>query len=518
MGLGFEEPLKRFKEWLDAHHEDITRNLTSFVEAVKPFVKAFSEAAGKVAEFAGAVIKWLGPNTTAWLAVAALVAKFTGIGNILTVAVIPAVYRLATALGALLMGSSGAAIRALGGLAGFFGAPAVAAILGGAAALYPSPAGEGEDERQRQENIKRDPDYYKPGHPGYKDKHGATPDATPKEQKPKSRWERTKEWLGEKIGIKAQARETVEGQKGGETPASTPLLDTIAKAEGTAGRGDYNAVLGYGKYGSPDRPLTEMTLAEAYAFGRTVLKRHGSSSAIGRYQIVGTTMRAAAKGLGLDWNKDKFDAATQDRMAMWIARKQGLGAWEGFKFHPELHGRAQRHMREAATAAPEAPQANAPAAAEPHATNAARRMADARRAVRERAQRPEVEPQTPVHIPERRRTREDERWERRPRYDRSRPGAPLVTPRARHDGGSGIARPGGVSPRTPIGHVSHSNSVRHGDMNAKTTITGASHADVTNWVDAAAVQRRAMRQNAPRGPRKPVFVDGVRLGRLALWK
>ncbi|MGJ0503134.1 MAG: hypothetical protein ACR65X_05180 [Methylocystis sp.] len=49
-------------------------------------------------------------------------------------------------------------------------------------------------------------------------------------------------------------------------------------------------------------------------------------------------------------------------------------------------------------------------------------------------------------------------------------------------------------------------------------LTGASHADVTNWVDAAAVQRRAMRQNAPRGPRKPVFVDGVRLGRLALWK
>jgi hypothetical protein len=49
-------------------------------------------------------------------------------------------------------------------------------------------------------------------------------------------------------------------------------------------------------------------------------------------------------------------------------------------------------------------------------------------------------------------------------------------------------------------------------------LTGASHAEVTSWVDAAAVQRRAMRQNAPRGPRKPVFVDGVRLGRLALWK
>ncbi|MGJ0504106.1 MAG: hypothetical protein ACR65X_10280 [Methylocystis sp.] len=197
-GSGSKKPLKRFKEWLDAHHEDITKNLTAFVDTVKPFVKAFSEAAGRVAEFAGAVIKWLGPNTTAWLAVAALLVKFTGFGTALTGAIV-LVGRLATALGALMLGGSGAAIRALGGLAGFFGAPAVAAILGGAAALYPTPAGEGEDERQRQENIKRDPDYYKPGHPG----------AAP--EKKKSRWERTKEWLGEKIGIKAQARETVEG-------------------------------------------------------------------------------------------------------------------------------------------------------------------------------------------------------------------------------------------------------------------------------------------------------------------
>lgn len=49
-------------------------------------------------------------------------------------------------------------------------------------------------------------------------------------------------------------------------------------------------------------------------------------------------------------------------------------------------------------------------------------------------------------------------------------------------------------------------------------LTGASHSEVTSWVDAAAMQRRAMRQNAPRGPHKPVYVDGVRLGRLALWK
>ncbi|MGJ0504107.1 MAG: hypothetical protein ACR65X_10285 [Methylocystis sp.] len=82
-----------------------------------------------------------------------------------------------------------------------------------------------------------------------------------------------------------------------------------------------------------------------------------------------------------------------------------------------------------------------------------------------------------MHIPEHRRTREDERWDNRTRYDRSRPGAPLVTPRARHDGGTSIARPGGVSPRRPIGHVTHTNSVRHGDMNAKTTINVSTPGD-----------------------------------------
>jgi hypothetical protein len=51
-----------------------------------------------------------------------------------------------------------------------------------------------------------------------------------------------------------------------------------------------------------------------------------------------------------------------------------------------------------------------------------------------------------------------------------------------------------------------------------TALTGASFVDVTAWVaESAMQQRRAMRQNARKGPRKPGYVDGVRLGRLALW-
>ena len=50
-------------------------------------------------------------------------------------------------------------------------------------------------------------------------------------------------------------------------------------------------------------------------------------------------------------------------------------------------------------------------------------------------------------------------------------------------------------------------------------LTGASHSDVTAWVaESAMQQRKAARQNVRKGPRKPVYVDGMRLGRLALWK
>jgi hypothetical protein len=49
-------------------------------------------------------------------------------------------------------------------------------------------------------------------------------------------------------------------------------------------------------------------------------------------------------------------------------------------------------------------------------------------------------------------------------------------------------------------------------------LTGASHAEVTAWVaESALQQRRVIRQNGCKGPRRPVYVDGVRLGRLALW-
>lgn len=127
---------------------------------------------------------------------------------------------------------------------------------------------------------------------------------------------------------------------GGAGGSGSTAFDAIMRAEGTAGKDPYNVVLGNGKYGLPNKPLTEMTLAEAYAFGRTVRARHGSSSALGAFQIVGRTMKDHMKAVGLGW-QDKFSPENQRKLARDIARTEGLGAWEGFKSHPAERNRAR---------------------------------------------------------------------------------------------------------------------------------------------------------------------------------
>ncbi|WP_156453753.1 M23 family metallopeptidase [Methylobacterium sp. CCH5-D2] len=133
-------------------------------------------------------------------------------------------------------------------------------------------------------------------------------------------------------------------------PAPDGLLDNIARAEGTAGRpgNGYNTSLGYGKYlpGGKEQTLTDKTLAEILDLGKFMRQQPGNpnSSALGRYQIVGSTLKEAIKALGLDPNTTKFDEKTQDQIAHWIARQQGLGAWEGFKTHPKEREAARRAL------------------------------------------------------------------------------------------------------------------------------------------------------------------------------
>lgn len=148
-----------------------------------------------------------------------------------------------------------------------------------------------------------------------------------------------------------------KGIIGGGFSSGTPgagLFDAIINAEGTArgGRDPYNTVLGYGKYGSPSKNLTDMTLNEVKEFGLSMRRRQAeqgmawnkTSSASGAFQIVGSTMMDAARALGMDPNSTKFTPEIQRQMATWIAKRQGLGAWEGFKHHPGERAKAAAAM------------------------------------------------------------------------------------------------------------------------------------------------------------------------------
>ncbi len=128
-------------------------------------------------------------------------------------------------------------------------------------------------------------------------------------------------------------------RRGDEPPP--PNWDAIRNGifAGESG-GDYNALFGYtNRPGGPfaDVKLTEMTVDEAIAFSdpsgpyaQWVKGRiNRIATPMGAYQVVGTTLRAAVKGLGLKGD-ELMTPALQDRIGQWIYRQQGTGAWEGY--------------------------------------------------------------------------------------------------------------------------------------------------------------------------------------------
>lgn len=105
-----------------------------------------------------------------------------------------------------------------------------------------------------------------------------------------------------------------------------PLLDLVGHTEGTdKGRG-YNESLAYGAYTGGDRNLVAMTLDEIDHL-QTAMLAHPenklNSSALGRYQIVRTTLRKIRKKLKLRGD-ELFDRAMQDRMACFLLGGRGI--------------------------------------------------------------------------------------------------------------------------------------------------------------------------------------------------
>lgn len=105
--------------------------------------------------------------------------------------------------------------------------------------------------------------------------------------------------------------------------------------------GDYNALFGYsnrpgGKFAGTN--LTDMTVDQALTFAdangpyaQHVKGQVGRvATPMGAYQVVGTTLAAAKKGLGLTGN-ERMTPELQDRIGQWIYRTQGADAWAGYK-------------------------------------------------------------------------------------------------------------------------------------------------------------------------------------------
>ena len=134
-------------------------------------------------------------------------------------------------------------------------------------------------------------------------------------------------------GMRARAMRASRGDQSGGVAANPgaykDVLDHIARSEGTAHRpgGGYNTSLANGLLlpGGAEQDLKSKTLDEIDALQTHMLRNPANrwnSSAIGRYQVVRTTLRDQRAKLGLK-GTDLYDEKTQDRIGANLARQRG---------------------------------------------------------------------------------------------------------------------------------------------------------------------------------------------------
>lgn len=96
-----------------------------------------------------------------------------------------------------------------------------------------------------------------------------------------------------------------------------PLLHVIARAESNNNDNAY-----FGNAGNTSIVFTRMSIAEVLAWQANHINKGNISSAVGKYQIINTTLSGLVKQLGIDTN-NKFDAAMQDRLAIALLERRG---------------------------------------------------------------------------------------------------------------------------------------------------------------------------------------------------
>ena len=97
----------------------------------------------------------------------------------------------------------------------------------------------------------------------------------------------------------------------------TQLLNLIADAESN---GNYNAYFGNSRNTTID--FTGMTINDVLKWQAEYVQQGNYSSAIGRYQIINTTLSGLVQRLGIN-PQQKFDQTTQDNLAIALLERRG---------------------------------------------------------------------------------------------------------------------------------------------------------------------------------------------------
>lgn len=109
-----------------------------------------------------------------------------------------------------------------------------------------------------------------------------------------------------------------QGKQLGVVPESyRPLLDVIADVES---KGNYNAYFGNAHNKTVD--FTKMSVAEVMQWQKEYVAAGSPSSAVGRYQIIDTTLAWLVESRGIE-PQTLFDETTQDHMAVALLERRG---------------------------------------------------------------------------------------------------------------------------------------------------------------------------------------------------
>ncbi len=102
-----------------------------------------------------------------------------------------------------------------------------------------------------------------------------------------------------------------------DTTSYAPLLQLIARVES---KGNYNAHFGDAHNTKID--FTQMSITEVTKWQADYVQQGSPSNAVGKYQIISTTLDGLVRQLKLD-PRQKFDQATQDKMAVALLERRG---------------------------------------------------------------------------------------------------------------------------------------------------------------------------------------------------